>query len=86
LMPLAFARPGSLVRVVAIRGGRGVYAKLRDLGIYEGKVLRVVSSMGGGPVIVEVVNGSPASSPRVALGFGISMKVLVEEVAPVGRA
>jgi Fe2+ transport system protein FeoA len=32
-MPLAFARPGSIVKVLAIKGGRGVHLKLRDLGI-----------------------------------------------------
>ncbi len=79
MMPLAFARPGSLVRVIAIRGGQGVHAKLRSLGIMEGRLLRVVNLMYGGPVIVEIVN-DVGPSPKVALGFGISTKIFVEEV------
>ncbi len=81
MIPLALARPGSIVRVVEIRGGRGTYQKLRDLGILEGRILRIVSSMGRGPVIIEIVD-SGTSPPRIALGFGISMKVFVEEVNP----
>ena len=80
MIPLAFARPGSLVKVIAIRGGQGIHVKLRSLGIMEGRLLRVVNLMYGGPVIVEVVN-HVGSSPRVMLGFGMSMKVFVEEVS-----
>ncbi len=78
MIPLALVRPGSTVRVIEIRGGRGVYSKLRSLGIIEGKILKVISSINGGPVIVEIAD-SIGSSPRIVLGFGMCMKIFVEE-------
>lgn len=75
MIPLAFARDGSLVRVVMIKGG-GLRRRLIELGISEGKNLRVVRSLGHGPVIVE----SAENSGRLVLGFGVAMKIMVEEV------
>ena len=94
MMPLAYAREGSLVRVTAIRAGKGLSRRLRELGIIEGGLVRVVKSQGPGPVIIEVVstpspnkcrgrtyplNYAPLEG-RLLLGFGVAMKVLVEEV------
>ena len=91
VIPLAFAREGSIVKVVGIRAGRGLVHRLRELGIFEGQLLKVVKSHGPGPVVVEVLNkdflGPCSTCPfvlscrgRLVLSFGISMKVLVEEV------
>ncbi len=101
MMPLAYARSGSLVRVVFIRAGAGLARRLRELGIIEGSILRVVRSSGPGPVIVEVVDGGPENNrcqwgvggwcsfcyrrPRLVLGVGMAMKVFVEEVSYSGR-
>lgn len=57
IMPLAFARNGTLVRVVSIRAGKGLYKRLHELGIGGGKLLRVVKSLGPGPVLIEIVDG-----------------------------
>lgn len=94
MMPLAYAREGTLVRVVSIRAGRGLYRRLHELGIIEGNLLRVVKSRGPGPVIVEVIDSSPPGvrrgyprsfgwriiGGRLLLGFGVAMKIMVEEV------
>ncbi len=94
MMPLAYARDGALVRVVAIRAGRGLYRRLHELGIIEGRLLRVAKSQGPGPVIVEVVDNQSSGScrgdlhlfnyssvgGRLLLGFGVAMKIMVEEV------
>jgi len=93
MMPLAYAREGSLVRVSAIRAGKGLYRRLHELGIAEGKILRVVKAQGPGPVIIEIVNNasyvyrgvlrpyySIATGGRLLLGFGVAMKIMVEEV------
>jgi len=94
MMPLAYARDGALVRVTGIKAGKGLCRRLHELGIIEGKLLRVVKSQGPGPVIIEVVSGSSPnacgrhSSPfncgvvggRLLLGFGVAKKVMVEEV------
>ncbi|WFO74959.1 FeoA domain-containing protein [Desulfurococcaceae archaeon MEX13E-LK6-19] len=100
MMPLAYARSGSLVRVVSIRAGVGLARRLRELGIIEGSILRVVRSSGPGPVIVEVIDGVPKERcpwgvggwcsfcyrrPRLVLGAGMAMKVFVEEVNGSGR-
>jgi len=94
MMPLAYAREGALVRVAAIRASKGLYRRLHELGIIEGKLLRVVKSQSPGPVIIEVISNSPYSTcercpyffnygaigGRLLLGFGIAMKIMVEEV------
>lgn len=46
--------------------------RLADLGLTPGATIRIVKSMGRGPILLEV-NGS-----RIALGRGISMKLFVE--------
>ncbi len=94
-MPLAFAQEGAIVRVLQIRAGRGLARRLRELGIFENQLLRVVKSRGPGPTIVEILSSNAnqrcftytfTSCPyrriggRVLLGFGISMKIFVEEV------
>ncbi len=48
--------------------------RLYELGFTEGASVQVVKSGGPGPVVV-VVRGS-----RLALGWGVAMKVLVEVV------
>jgi len=97
MMPLAYARDGTLVRVVSIRAGKGLYRRLHELGIIEGRLLRVVRSQGPGPVIIEVIdNASPnryrkrlcpfncgVIGGRLLLGLGIAMKIIVEEVTNV---
>ena len=95
MMPLAFAHEGAVVKVLQVKAGRGLARRLRELGIFENQLLRVVKSCGPGPTIVEVLSGSvPQGRPscvltscyhhrmggRILLGFGISMKILVEEV------
>jgi len=72
IVPLAMAPEGSLVRIVEIRGGRGIMRRLVDLGFIPGSVVRVLRSFGSGPLLIEV-KGS-----RVALGRGLAMKILVE--------
>ena len=95
MMPLAYAREGSLVRVSAIRAGKGLYRRLHELGIMEGKILRVIKAQGPGPVIIEIINnishvygGVPCpycpitTGGRLLLGFGVAMKIMVKEVGP----
>jgi len=72
MIPLAFAPEGKILRVVGIRGGRGVMQRLADLGLLPGSIIRVVKSTGGGAILLEL-RGS-----KIALGRGISMKVFVE--------
>jgi len=72
MIPLAIAPEGRTLRIVFIRGGKGVMRRLADLGLIPGATVRVIHSMDGGPILLEV-KGS-----RIALGRGICMKILVK--------
>ena len=61
---------GELARIAAIEGGRGLRQRLYLRGLFEGKVIRVVSNYG--PVTVEV------DRSVVAIGRGMAQKILIE--------
>lgn len=72
-IPLTQLKAGQSGIVVGIMGGRGAGARVQALGIRAGKRITKVSSMFmRGPVTVEV------GGRRIALGFGVASKVLVE--------
>lgn len=73
-LPLSMAREGSTVKVVDVVGCRNAVRRLHELGIMPGTRLRVVKTMSPGPVIVEVANS------RFAIGYGMALKVMVEEL------
>jgi Fe2+ transport system protein A len=61
---------GEIARIVAIGGGRGLRQKLYLRGLFEGKMLRVISNYG--PVTVEVERNI------IAIGRGMAQKIIVE--------
>jgi ferrous iron transport protein A len=71
-MPLAMARPGEVVTLVAINAGFGLRRRLADMGLSPGVSLRVIQSQMPGPVIIEL-RGS-----RLALGRGMAQKIMVK--------
>ena len=70
-MPLAMARPGELVTVIGVRAGWGLQKRLADMGLTPGVQIRVISSGGPGPVLIDL------RGARVALGRGVAQKVMV---------
>ncbi|MFW9787794.1 MAG: ferrous iron transport protein A [Candidatus Thorarchaeota archaeon] len=54
------------------KGQRQVEKRLLDLGLTKGCTFKVVQGRGSGPVLVEV------RGTRIALGYGLASKVLVE--------
>jgi len=60
---------GEVATIVAIEGGRGLRQRLHLRGLFQGKVLRVISSCG--PVTVEVDRNV------VAIGRGMAHKIMV---------
>jgi len=62
-------RIGETAKIVAIEGGRGLKQKLFLRGLFEGKVVRVISNHG--PVTVEV------DRSIVAIGRGMAQKIVV---------
>jgi ferrous iron transport protein A len=61
---------GEMARIVAIGGGRGLRQKLYLRGLFEGKVVRMISNYG--PVTVEV------DRSVVAIGRGMAQKIIVK--------
>jgi Fe2+ transport system protein FeoA len=71
--PLTTTPPGKDVVLVYIFGGRGLRAKLTDMGLNEGIKIKVLQCGRGGPCVVLFHN------TRLALGYGISQKIMVSE-------
>jgi len=70
-VPLSMVSPGDVVRIVQIRGGRGLARKLADMGLVPGTSIRVINAQGLGPVVLE------ARGTRLALGHGMAQRILV---------
>jgi ferrous iron transport protein A len=71
-MSLLDVQIGSQVRLSSIQG-RGLIAKLTQIGLHEGDYVRVLRAAPlGGPVLIEV-NGR-----EIALGRGVAQKITVE--------
>jgi Fur family ferric uptake transcriptional regulator len=71
VMPLAFVLSGERVVIDRLLGGREVQHRLAEMGLTPGTEIEVVKAGGPGPNIV-ACRGS-----RLALGHGLSLKVLV---------
>jgi ferrous iron transport protein A len=75
MTPLSLAPAGEPVTIIDVRAGQRLRHRLADLGLIPGTVVKVVQSLGHGPVILAV------GDSRLALGRGASHKVLVEPTA-----
>lgn len=71
MMPMVLSQLGigEMATIVAIQGGRGLRQKLFLRGLFEGKVVRMISNYG--PVTVEVDRNV------VAIGRGMAQKIIV---------
>jgi ferrous iron transport protein A len=69
--PLVQAGDGERVAIIAIDGGAGAQRKLAHLGLAPGKTIEIVTRQPGGPLLVAV------GETRVAVGFGLALKVRV---------
>ena len=70
---LADMNAGETGTVIEVLGGRGVNQRLYSLGIRpKSKVTKVSKAFGRGLVILQV------GRAQIALGFGISHKVIIE--------
>ena len=74
-LPLCRLEPGDAACIVAVDEGRRFRKRLADLGLAVGMEVQVVrASRGGGPMILAICSDS-----RLALGWGIANKILVEK-------
>ncbi|WP_353684481.1 FeoA family protein [Thermodesulfovibrio sp. 3907-1M] len=75
MIPLALVDNGEKVEVVDFaRKGRSIYCRLRDIGIFVGKVIEVLSNQGQGPILLKI------DDSRIAIGRGMAMKILVRRI------
>ena len=74
-LPLCRLEPGDAACIVAVDEGRRFRKRLADLGLAVGMEVQVVrASRGRGPMILAICSDS-----RLALGWGIANKILVEK-------
>lgn len=71
LLPLCYAANGERVRIVQMRGGREVQARLGDMGLAVGTCLEIISNNPSGPSIVAF------KDTRLAINSGIAQKIMV---------
>lgn len=69
--PLALAKTGERLRVVAYRTGKGLGRKMANLGLTLGSTVEVVHRQSGGGMVVA------RGATRVALGAGAAQKIQV---------
>ncbi len=74
MVPLNSVLQGKIVKIVKIDAGKGFYQKLNNMGILTGDIVRVVNTTGG-PIVIS------KAGMRLALGRGMSCKILVEEIS-----
>lgn len=72
-MPLSMVRPGERVKIAEIRGGRGLIARLADMGFYPGVQIEVVSNRPG-PLILN------RGGVRLGIGYGMAHRILVSPI------
>jgi len=72
-MPLSMVEEEKLVRIVRIIGGRGFVSRLMNMGIKEGKIIKVLNNTRG-HVLISLGNS------RIVLGRGASFKIFVEYI------
>jgi ferrous iron transport protein A len=72
MMPLAMVSENEVVRLVALRGGRGMNKRLADMGLNVGMTVRVVRCIQNGPMILDVKDS------RLAIGRGMAHHLMVE--------
>jgi ferrous iron transport protein A len=73
VQPLAAIPSGQRVRIIGYRGGRMLRARLLALGLNLGREIDILQNNRG--LIIVGVNGG-----RVALGRGISQKIMAQPV------
>ncbi len=73
-IPLNHVNSGTCVKIIDVHSGCGLKRRLNCLGLTYGSEIEVVHGALRGPIIVNV-RGS-----RVALGCGMSSKILVEPI------
>ena len=78
-VPLSAVETGATAVVHMIHGGRGLAARLAELGIWPQVTLKVIRGGRRGPVVAEVKGG------QIIIGQGMAERILVVPLAPGPR-
>ena len=70
--PLAELKPGETAEIISLNGGESFQARLRAMGLAEGRTVRKLSRIRWGGPIVVIVNRA-----QVAVGRGMARKIVV---------
>lgn len=65
---------GIFIRIVSYRAGRRASFRLMEMGMIIGEKIKIITKQPYGPVLVEVKDS------RIAIGRGLAMKIIVEEI------
>jgi len=75
MIPLALIESGEKVEIVDfVKKGKSLFNHLRDIGIFAGKIVEVVSNQGHGPLLLRI------DEARIAIGRGMAMKIMVRRL------
>lgn len=74
MFSLSQAVPGKKVKVISIAGGRGLHARLLNMGLIPGSTIEVVNQGMIGPCIIV------HNSCRLAIGRGVAHKIIVSDL------
>ena len=74
ILPLSMILPGEQVEIVELNAGDNLKYRLMSMGLQTGQKIEVVSNSFHGPFLVKVQNA------RIALGYGVTHKVLVRRL------
>ncbi|MDD5425631.1 MAG: FeoA family protein [candidate division Zixibacteria bacterium] len=72
MMPLSMVAAGKKVKLLTVNAGRGLKARLANMGLVPGVELEVISNSRRGPFIVAM------KETRLLLGRGMAHKIEVE--------
>jgi len=71
MIPLSMIKQGEKVRIVSLRGGKGLFMRLASMGLYPGAVIEVISNKMGPLIIAK-------DGMRVGIGYGMAQKIFVQ--------
>ncbi|MCX7794854.1 MAG: ferrous iron transport protein A [Thermodesulfovibrionales bacterium] len=75
MIPLALLCDGDKAEIIDfIKKGKSLLCHLRDMGLFTGRVVEVVSNRGNGPILLKV------NDSKVAIGRGMAMKIMVRRI------
>lgn len=75
MIPLVMIGDGEKVEIVDfIKKGKSIFGHLRDMGLFAGKVIEVLSNQGHAPILLKI------DDSKVAIGRGMAMKIMVRRL------